>query len=95
MAEEKQVLRNEQKDKLFAKLRAEPAFREMIKKDWRAALREVQIDPETVANGTLTREEYDNFAAQRAAGYIIIIIGLRNGLEQVSLGEAVNFQARQ
>ena len=94
MPEEKHVLRHEQKDKLFARLRDEPAFREMIKKDWRAALKEVQIDPEAVAKGTLTREESESFAAQRASWTITIVIFARNGLEQVSPGEAVNFQAR-
>ncbi len=95
MPEEKTVLTHAHKDKLFSKLREDSKFRELMKKDWRAALKETDIDPETVVKGTLSRQEIDNFARQRAGWEIIIVIFARDtGLERVSLSEAVNFEAR-
>ena len=95
MPEEKTVLTHEQKDKLFARLRDDPKFRELMKKDWRAAFKESAIDPDAVVNGTLSRQEIDNFALQRAGWEIIVVIFVRDlGLPRVSLSEAVNFEAR-
>lgn len=95
MPEEMSVLSHHQKDTLFTKLREDPKFRELMKKDWRAALTEVNIKPESVVKGTLSRQEIENFAQQRAGWEIIIIIfDPRSALERVSLGEAVNMAAR-
>lgn len=95
MPEEKSVLSNASKDKLFTKLREDPKFRDLMKKDWRAALKETDINPETVVKGTLSRQEIENFAQQRAGWEIIIVIFVRDaGLERVSLSEAVNLEAR-
>ena len=37
------VLTKEQRDALFTKLREDPKFREMMKKDWKEALSSVKI----------------------------------------------------
>lgn len=84
----------EQRDMLFNKLREDPQFREALKKDWKAALKQVKIDPELVAKGELSRREIENFANQKAGWEIVIVISARTGLDRVSINEAVNFQAR-
>jgi hypothetical protein len=92
MADE--VIKKEERDRLFSMLREKPEFREMIKKDWRAALKEVGIDAEKVVKGELSRQEIESFAKQRAGWEIIIVIFARSGLEKIRINEAVNFEAR-
>ncbi len=88
------VVSREVRDKLFTRLVEEPAFREAVKKDWQAAFKEAGIDPHTVARGTLSRQEVQNFAGQRAGWEIVIIIFVRDLGQRVSINEAVNFEAR-
>lgn len=95
MADTDNVLSAEQRDALFRKLREDPGFREAVKRDWRAAVRQVDINPELVAKGTLSRNEVDDFLTQRAGWTIEIIIFTRAiEAERVEIGEAVNFGAR-
>jgi hypothetical protein len=95
MPEAEQVINKEQRETLFSKLREDPAFRETMKKDWRGALKQAKIDPEAVVHGTLSRQEVENFARQRAGWEIIIVISaMQRGAERVQLNEAVNFEAR-
>jgi hypothetical protein len=89
-----EVLKKEQRDALFAKLRDDAKLRAMLKKDWKAALKSVNIDPATVAKGTLSRREVESFANQRAGWEIIIVISARQGLDKIRVNEAVNFEAR-
>ena len=92
----KEGISRQQRDELFARLRKEPRFRQMMKKDWRAVLKEAEIDPEAVAKGTLSREEIEQFAQQRAAWTIVIVISARLPFagEQIKFSEAVNFEKR-
>lgn len=95
MAKEKAVLSAKQRDTLFTSLKDDPKFREMMKKDWRTALKQSNIDPDSVARGTLTRSEIENFASQRAGWTIEIVISKRNfDMETIEMKEAVNFEAR-
>ncbi len=89
-----EVLKKEQRDALFTKLREDPKLRSMIKQDWKAALKSLKIDPATVAKGTISRKEVENFANQRAGWEIIIVVFERGGLEKIRINEAVNFEAR-
>ena len=84
----------EQREVLFDKLREDRKFREAIKKDWKAALKELRIEPEMVAKGELSRREIESFGQQKAGWEIVIVISARNGLDRISLNESVNFQAR-
>lgn len=90
----REVLSKDERDKLFGMLREKPEFRELMKKDYRAALKEALIDPEVVVKGTLSREEIENFAQQRAAWTITIVIFARQGLDQIRINEMVNFETR-
>jgi len=95
MADNPEVISARQRDDLFNRLRDDPAFRETMKRDWRAAVRELGINPEQVAKGALSRREVADFLAQRAGWTIEIIIFSRfSGAESVEVGEAVNFAAR-
>ncbi len=94
MIEEKGVLKKEHRDALFTKIREEPKFRDLLKKDWRAALKEMKIDPETVVKGKLTREEISTLAQQSGWEIIIIIFEASLGLERIRTSEAMNFEAR-
>lgn len=91
----REVVSAKERDRLFGKLREDAKFREMMKKDWREALKAVEIEPDAVVKGTLTREEVESFVQQRAAWTITIVISAaRRGMEQIKLSEAVNFEAR-
>jgi len=84
-----------QRDALFNKLRDDPAFREAMKKDWKAAVKHVGINPDVVAKGTLSREEVNDFAAQRSGWTIHIVISTSaSEAQRVQLSDAVNFAPR-
>jgi len=95
MADNPEVISARQRDDLFNKLRDDPAFRETMKRDWRAAVREIGINPEQLAKGALSRSEVADFLAQRAGWTIEIVISSRfSDAERVAVNEAVNFAAR-
>jgi hypothetical protein len=95
MPKEKSVLTAKQRDALFTGLKDDPKFRELLKKDWRAALKEAKLNPDAVVKGTLSRTEIENFASQRAGWTIEIVIFNRDsGLENIAVKEALNFEAR-
>lgn len=92
---ERAVLTAVQRDRLFKRLKEDPALRETMKKDWRAAMKTVGIKPDAVVKGVMTRREIDDYLAQRAGWTIEIVISSRStGAERVQLTEAVNFEAR-
>ncbi len=91
----REIVHPEHRDKLFARVQEDPKFRQMLKKDWREAFAEMEIDPEKVIGGRLTREEMATFAQQRAAWTITIVISARSGIDQIAINEAVNFEARR
>ncbi len=94
--EEEAVLKKEHRDALFQKLREDPKFREVLKKDWRAALKQMKIDPDMVAKGKLSRQDTLSFAGARMVSDIIIIIEeVLENRERISLSETVNFEARK
>ena len=93
---DREAVSAKQRDALFERLRDDPKFRDAMKKDWRAAIGELKIDPKAVAKGTLSRKEIGDFLNQRAGWTIEIVFFNRlTGNEQISLGEAVNFEARE
>jgi hypothetical protein len=95
MPKERSVLTAKQRDALFTSLKDDPKFRELIKKDWRAALKKTNVDPNAVVRGTLSRTEIENFASQRAGWTIEIVIFNKDfGLENIAVKEALNFEAR-
>lgn len=89
----REVISARTRDRLFKKLYEDPKFRDSMKKDWRKAVKAVGVDPRRVVKGTLTREEIQS-VAQAAAWTITIVITARQGLEQIKMTEAVNFEAR-
>jgi hypothetical protein len=90
-----EVVSAQQRDALFNKLRDDPAFRDAMKKDWRAAVQQLHINPATVAKGTLSRSEVGDFLAQAAGWTIEIVISSRaTGAERVEMKDGVNFAAR-
>lgn len=92
---ERAVLTAAQRDRLFKRLKEDPALRDTMKKDWRAAMKTVGIKPDEVVKGVMTRREIDDYLAQRAGWTIEIVIFSRStGAERVQLSEAVNFEAR-
>jgi hypothetical protein len=95
MPKERTVLTAKQRDALFTSLKDDPKFRELIKKDWRAALKKSNVNPDAVVRGTLSRTEIENFASQRAGWTIEIVIFNKDfGLENIAVKEALNFEAR-
>ncbi|HSE37810.1 MAG TPA: hypothetical protein VLG74_10940 [Blastocatellia bacterium] len=95
MPKERSVLTAKQRDALFTSLKDDPKFRELIKKDWRAALKKTNVNPDAVVRGTLSRTEIENFASQRAGWTIEIVIFNKDlGLENIAVKEALNFEAR-
>ena len=89
------VLAAADRDALFNKLREDEKFRELVKKDWRRALTSMNIKPEAVAKGMLSRSDVESFAGQRASWTIEIVIFARNlQQEAVEMKEAVAFEAR-
>ena len=95
MADTREAISAKQRDDLFNKLRDDPAFRETMKKDWRAAVQQLKIDPAHIAKGALSRREVGDFLAQRAGWTIeIIIFSKFSGAERVEMKEAVNFEVR-
>ena len=94
MEEPREVLSVQQRDTLFTRLREDREFREVLKRDWRAALKETGVDPEAVVDGQLTREEMQSIGNMRAAWTIIIVIFAKEMRERLQINEAVNFAAR-
>lgn len=94
MAKKRDVISARTRDKLFKRLHEDPKFRDAMKKDWRRAVKEAGVNPARVVKGTLTREEIQS-VAQAAAWTITIVIAARQGLEQIKMTEAVNFEARE
>ena len=93
---DREAISARQRDALFTKLRDDPKFRDAMKKDWRAAIQEMKINPKSVAKGALTRKEIGDFIGQRAGWTIeIIIVNRFTGMEKISVAEAVNFDARE
>ena len=95
MANVPEVVSPQHRDALFNKLRDDAAFREAMKKDWKAAVKQVGINHELVAKGTLSRQEVNDFAAQADGWTIIIAISNRaSEAQRVEMNQAVNFAAR-
>lgn len=88
-------MKTEQRDVLFKTLREDPNFRELLKKDWRAALKKIDIDPQMVAKTKLSREETIPLTMGRSRASIIIVISALENREQISMSDTVNFEARR
>ena len=85
-----------QRDMLFGKIRDDDEFRELMKRDWRKALEEINIDPEIVGE---TLEKDDERFAVSPFSEVFIVVENKNKftVEADSSGmvEAVNFESRQ
>ncbi len=88
-----QGLSREQRTVLFDKLRYEPQFRELMKENWKLALKEVGIKSEEVIGGIIKRQEIEEFAQQTKGWDITIEFSGRTPKQQrVQVNEAVVFK---
>lgn len=96
MEANKDALTPAQRDILFEKIREDDVFRELMKQDWRKALRQMNIDPEIVAE---TLEKDDERFAVSPFSEIFIVIENKDKFtvdaDSYGVIEAVNFESRQ
>ncbi len=85
-----------QRDMLFGKIRDDDEFRELMKRDWRKALEEINIDPEIVGE---TLEKDDERFAVSPFSEVFIVVENKNKFtveaNDSGMVEAVNFESRQ
>lgn len=85
-------LKREQREKLFEKLKEDREFRELMKKDWRAALGKLNLKADDVVGGILKREEIEEFKRQAAGWTIEVVISAKAvNDERIKISEAVLF----
>ncbi|MCP4230599.1 MAG: hypothetical protein GY771_10720 [bacterium] len=90
----KDALTPVQRDMLFGKIREDGDFRDLMKRDWRSALEQLNIDPELVGE---TLEKDDERFAISPFSEVFIVIETKFMLKADNYGtlDAVNFETRQ
>lgn len=95
-----QVLTEKQRDALFKRLRDDPKFRELMRKDWRAAMKAVNINPQTVAKSTITNADLMPSTKSGIdvdvgfnSGWTISVVNF--GKESIVVKEPVSFERRK
>lgn len=90
-----EVLTKAQRDALFLKVRTDPKFRELVKKNWKAAMRAIGIYPLVVADKTITLKD-EGLAGQKGDGAYWTIVILDKGKPRANLilGDSLGFEKR-